>query len=100
MTAVKAAAEQLPGLQESPAAAEEEQEGVEGPAAVTVDSVKEALLAEVEERVAVVEERTKQQQEAALQVWCGCRMAAATPGCLLSCCQILCCACTCFNFPL
>uniref|UniRef100_A0A383W4Q6 UDP-N-acetylglucosamine diphosphorylase n=1 Tax=Tetradesmus obliquus TaxID=3088 RepID=A0A383W4Q6_TETOB len=67
LTAVKAAAEQLPGLQESPAAAEEEQEGVEGPAAVTVDSVKEALLAEVEERVAVVEERTKQQQEAALQ---------------------------------
>ncbi|WIA42711.1 hypothetical protein OEZ86_008660 [Tetradesmus obliquus] len=67
LTAVKTAAEQLPGLQESPAAAEEEQEGVEGPAAVTVDSVKEALLAEVEERVAVVEERTKQQQEAALQ---------------------------------
>ncbi|WIA22255.1 hypothetical protein OEZ85_004578 [Tetradesmus obliquus] len=67
LTAVKAAAKQLPSLQESPAAAEEEQEGVEAPAAVTVDSVKEALLAEVAERVAVVEERTKQQQEAALQ---------------------------------
>jgi hypothetical protein len=68
LTVVKAAAEQLPGLQEAPAAAEEEQEGVEEPAAVTVDSVKQVLLAEVAERVAAVEERTKQQQETALQV--------------------------------
>jgi hypothetical protein len=74
LTVVKAAAEQLPGLQEAPAAAEEEQEGVEGPAAVTVDSVKDALLSEVAERVAVVEERTKQQQEAALQVMTACRI--------------------------
>lgn len=72
LQAVRAAAEKLSGLS-GPAAAEGQAGEGEGATAATAESIRQAVLKMVEEKVAAVEEMTKQQHDAALQVclWCG-----------------------------